>query len=629
MAYDDNDIYSPDQDDSGIPALDSPEQAAQKRRQQLLQQLEALHPPAPGKPSIWQRLGAAALGGVAGALNANPRNAQINAQPAMDAILHPGYQQKQQRYQQDVDELTREYGLERQQDQDATTALYRASLVQQMRDRAAAQATGRQVQQQGERDKFQAGGGMVDQPSTMSFPASGQLPPMQPPPSSAPAQGQPLPPLPSPDGNAPPPGAAPPQSGSAIPPVPSPDQPPPLTPQPQKPPSGPAQAIAIPPPPGYNAVSAAPYDQAGTQRFSPTPAEVARQKTEAAQAGWQAVPDKVAEYNGLDKGTKLPPQEFNALVSQYYADQRQKNKPLPKQKLSTADLAIMAAGGDPNNPASVTPQIAEKALQKSKPAGPTLSISPAAVDQNALRFLQTGELPSMGYGREGAQVRAQIINRAAELQPNANLAVSRADYQSLQGSARSLRRQNDTTMAFERTASANLDNALNAAQKVDATGSPLFNRIYQAAQSNIWNDADLQAFKTYVTTAANEYAKVVTNNGASGSVTDAAKREAQTLLSQTMSPEAFQAAVTAMKTEMENRRSGYQQQLQEIESAMQKGGTGSMVPPSETSSGPTKLTPAEALTYLQKAGWKAGSGKPTDAQKKAAADLATKDGRSF
>lgn len=62
-------------------------------------QLAALKMPIPKKPSILQRLAAGAIGGAAGYVNASGKRMNpINAGPAENALLYPGYGQQMQQY---------------------------------------------------------------------------------------------------------------------------------------------------------------------------------------------------------------------------------------------------------------------------------------------------------------------------------------------------------------------------------------------------------------------------------------------------------------------------------------------------------------------------------------------------
>jgi hypothetical protein len=81
------------------------------------EQLAALKMPTPGKSNIWQKLGAAALGGAAGYVNAGGRTRPIDASAGEDAILHPGYAGQMKNYETQRANLMNQLAME----QGATT----------------------------------------------------------------------------------------------------------------------------------------------------------------------------------------------------------------------------------------------------------------------------------------------------------------------------------------------------------------------------------------------------------------------------------------------------------------------------------------------------------------------------
>ncbi len=219
---------------------------------------------------------------------------------------------------------------------------------------------------------------------------------------------------------------------------------------------------------------------------------------------------------------------------------------------------------DPSNPAGMQKiPVGKVGKSKTEPPAPIV-LSPEAIKQGADLYRTTGQLPALGMGSSGATARGQIMNEAGR--SGGNIADNKADYKAQTGSLSGLQKQYDNVMAFERTASSNLDVANELSKQVDRTGSPIINRWILAAKGQIQGDPDTRKFEAAVQTAANEYAKVVTNNGASGSVTDSARREYERILNSADSPQAFDAIVQLMKREMGNRRTGFEDQLKEIHS---------------------------------------------------------------
>lgn len=249
------------------------------------------------------------------------------------------------------------------------------------------------------------------------------------------------------------------------------------------------------------------------------------------------------------------------------------------------------------------------------PASSGAGLTDDAVTQSALRFLQTGVLPALGMSAGGD--RQAILNRAAQLGgANANIAGASADYKATAGALTTMSRMRSQILSFEATANKNLDLAAQISKTVPRTGIPLVNRIQQGLQNNFAGDPNLQAFHNSIITAANEYAKVITGQTGGAAVSDAARKEAQTLLSAAQTPQQFAAAVAVMKQEMQNRRDSLNEELDVLRNSFgspAQGYTPNIV-------GKGKLTdPAIAQQYLQQA----------NGDKAKARELAKADGWEF
>lgn len=202
--------------------------------------------------------------------------------------------------------------------------------------------------------------------------------------------------------------------------------------------------------------------------------------------------------------------------------------------------------------------------KKPAPSSTTVNmINPAALDQAAELYAKTGQMPAMGMGRDGAAIRTSIMNRAAELHGDNDLASAKTDYGATSGAIRNLSRQRSQVLTFEKTASKNLDLADSLSQKVDRTGSPVLNRFLLHAKGQYAGDTDTQLLNNAVETAASEYAKIV-SGATSGSTTDSAREHAREMLTAAMGKGTFSQAVALMKQEMGNRKSGFDEELETL-----------------------------------------------------------------
>jgi len=184
-------------------------------------------------------------------------------------------------------------------------------------------------------------------------------------------------------------------------------------------------------------------------------------------------------------------------------------------------------------------------------------MTPADVDERAVTAAMTGKVPSAGMGSGGLRlVQQQLINnRAAALAKAAgvNMAVLQQEYNAQSKALDRLVPLYANTASFANTATDNLNLALQQSGEVARTGSKFANRYLQWVQGNLTPAEGLTKFETYVYTAAREYAKVTQGSAMSAQgLTDTAQREASKLLNTAQSPQAFAAAVTAMKNDMGN-----------------------------------------------------------------------------
>ena len=242
-------------------------------------------------------------------------------------------------------------------------------------------------------------------------------------------------------------------------------------------------------------------------------------------------------------------------------------------------------------------------------------LSQEALDLAAQKYLQTGQMTTLGYGKSAATQRAAILNRAAELERqnggnSADLPTQQAAFHASSQALGQLEKQKNMAMAFEGTTVRNLDIVQNMSNKVDRTGSPILNKYALYLKGQVAGDADTQLLKNSVISAANEYAKVISGSTGSAAATDASRREAEELLNASFSKGTTTKVIAQMKQEMENRRKGFDDQLGQLRQQMR----GNPARPKPAKPGET-ITADKARSYLDMAG-----GNADDARKLAAQD---------
>lgn len=201
-------------------------------------------------------------------------------------------------------------------------------------------------------------------------------------------------------------------------------------------------------------------------------------------------------------------------------------------------------------------------------AGDVSSLSPMAIDAAATTYLTTGQLPALGIGKASAQVKKQIMNRAAEIASGQGMSAADVSAGQITGKAtvggiNQLQKQATMINAFEKTAKMNADVALKLSNQVGRTNVPIFNEWLQAGQKAVTNNPTLNAFNLANETLVSEYAKIMSGSMGNTAVAASERKHAREMLGTARTPEEYQAIVNTMIIDMGNRKSGLNSQLQE------------------------------------------------------------------
>jgi hypothetical protein len=199
------------------------------------------------------------------------------------------------------------------------------------------------------------------------------------------------------------------------------------------------------------------------------------------------------------------------------------------------------------------------------PAASGGTLSPQALDNAATLYNQTTQLPPLGMGKQGAAVRAQILNRAAELAGPTNVAANKADYQANAGSLRKLVQMRDAVTAFESTATKNLDLFLEQAKGVVDSGSPLLNLPLRMAAAKVAGSPQQLAYEAARQVAINEIAKVTSNPNLTGALTESARREVAAFAPESATLKQVYAVAKVLKQDMANRHGDLNRQISTVQ----------------------------------------------------------------
>lgn len=189
-----------------------------------------------------------------------------------------------------------------------------------------------------------------------------------------------------------------------------------------------------------------------------------------------------------------------------------------------------------------------------------------ALDTAAQDYRRTGKLPALA--RDNA-TKMKIMNRSAEIEraggnDAAATVLDRQNFKANQLSLNKVTSQKNMIGSFEKTFEKNLALTEELSKKVDRTGSPLLNRGIQAWRTGVSGDPETKGFINALTTARDEYAKILSGATGAAGITDSARAEAEKLFSTIDSPETFAYVANVARQETHNRMSSLDEQIGDI-----------------------------------------------------------------
>ena len=197
-----------------------------------------------------------------------------------------------------------------------------------------------------------------------------------------------------------------------------------------------------------------------------------------------------------------------------------------------------------------------------------------ALDFAADNYRKTGQMPA-GLARSPTTTSA-IITRAAQLDQQdggQGIATNKSEIMANRASLNSLQKNFDQVQAFEQTASKNIDLLQQTAQKIPDLGARFANVPVRQLSSQMIGTANMAAFKTALTTAQTEAAKVLNSTNATGVLSDSSRHELQDVIDGNMPLPAMVASLNTLKQDMANRTQSYKAQIGDIQGRIQRTGS--------------------------------------------------------
>ena len=148
-----------------------------------------------------------------------------------------------------------------------------------------------------------------------------------------------------------------------------------------------------------------------------------------------------------------------------------------------------------------------------------------------------------------------------------------AAYNANKASLTGLVKNRDAVSAFENTANKNLDLLIQQGQKVVDSGSPWINSPLRNVDAKLLGGTEVPAYNAARQVAINEIAKVTSNPGLTGQLSDSARHEvegfnpANATFAQTLK------VAKVLRQDMANRHQAYNEQIDDISKRIGQGGT--------------------------------------------------------
>jgi hypothetical protein len=209
----------------------------------------------------------------------------------------------------------------------------------------------------------------------------------------------------------------------------------------------------------------------------------------------------------------------------------------------------------------------------------TPDLTEPAKDMAALAYAKGMGLPPLGAGKAGTRLRAQIIDRAARMNPGLDLAANQAQYRADRTSLGNLQKLTDSSVAWEKTALKNSDLMLKKMEKISNTGAPWLNLPIRSVALSGLGSADQAAFNAAKTVVIPEFARLLSSPTGGGVLSDAARKEVDEIINGNYSYNQMVKAMDILKQDAANRRGSYEEQITEIKGRLARGVAGTQTPP--------------------------------------------------
>ena len=219
----------------------------------------------------------------------------------------------------------------------------------------------------------------------------------------------------------------------------------------------------------------------------------------------------------------------------------------------------------------------------------TIGLSPNALYQGSVTYIDSGAFPPTGRGNTALSVaaRSAIQAKAGAIANEAGMDMPefRAVYAANRDALKKLTASQATVSAYIATADKNAELLLNILDKIPDGDVTLLNSVARSAQQKLGGNVDMAEFNTYLRSVSNEYARIISQPNLTGVLTNNARAEAASLLPENASVGQIRASLRALRAEGKNRVTSISDAVKTLQSSMTRNPT--VTPDAASQTAPT------------------------------------------
>ena len=192
------------------------------------------------------------------------------------------------------------------------------------------------------------------------------------------------------------------------------------------------------------------------------------------------------------------------------------------------------------------------------------SLPPGAIETLAERYHIYGPPAFQGFGNRAiSELMPAVIRKEVEMYGTATRDWDRnqAELKGQMGSIASMKKTYEAVKAFENTALANGQKAMEILGKVADTGSPMFNKPIRSFSKDVLGGKDVNTLEAALDVFSKEVARVTTNPNLQGQLTDNQIKEIKSLASRDITPAQFKDLYELYKFDMGQRHKNLEESL--------------------------------------------------------------------